>query len=65
MTVLQIIEAETGQKVTPETSLDSLDIDSLEFLQLLIQLSEVSGKTMPDDKIAGIRTVGDLIREMA
>jgi acyl carrier protein len=61
----KIIEVETGQAVTDDTSLDSLDVDSLEFLQLLLQLGEATGKYVPDAKIAAIRTVGDLVRELS
>lgn len=65
MTIYEVIEVETGQKVDDSTSLDSLPVDSLEFLQLLIELSESTGKTIPDEKIAAIRTVGDLARELS
>lgn len=65
MNILEIIEVETGTKVTNETSLDSIDVDSLEFLHLLLQLGEVTGKYISDAKIASIRTVGDLVRELS
>lgn len=65
MTIYDVIEVETGQKVNDSTSLDSLPVDSLEFLHLLIQLGELSGKYVPDDRIAAIRTVGDLVQELS
>lgn len=65
MSVIEVIEVETGVKVTNETPLDSLPIDSLEFLQLLIELAEVTGKNIPDERIASLRTVGDIARELA
>jgi len=56
MNILEIIETETGQKVTNETPLDALNVDSLEFLELLIALG------IPSDDITSFRTVGDLAR---
>lgn len=57
--VLAIVREETGQDVTPETKLETLHMDSLEFLNLLTRLS------IPDAKIEDLETVGDLMREIA
>lgn len=54
--VCAVIEDETGESVTPTTPLDQLNIDSLEFLQLLVVLG------IPSDDIASFETVGDLIK---
>jgi len=56
MTVCEIIEQETGQKVDFSTPIDDLQVDSLEFLYLLIKLD------VPADNIIEFHTVGDLVR---
>lgn len=60
-----VIERLTGQQVTLDTPLEELEVDSLEFLDLLLSLSEVAGKSIEDHKIGSLKTVGDLERELA
>jgi hypothetical protein len=55
--VCAVIEQETGQKVIGETPLDELNVDSLEFLDLLIVLG------VPNDGV--FYTVGDLMKAVA
>lgn len=56
MTVCEIIEQETGQKVDFSTPIDDLQVDSLEYLDLLIKLD------VPMETISGYSTVGDLVK---
>jgi acyl carrier protein len=53
--VCAVIEQETGQRVTPETRLDAMGLDSLDFLNLMVACS------VPDEKVADLNTVGDII----
>jgi acyl carrier protein len=52
--VCRVVEDETGQSVEWDTRIDSLGLDSLDFLNLMV----VCG--VPDDKVAGLETVGDI-----
>jgi len=47
-------------RVTPETSLEELKVDSLLLLELLFELEDKLGVTMPHD-ITPPKTVGDLL----
>jgi len=53
--VMEIVRAETGEDVTPETKLDSLGLDSLEFLDLLLAVGDI-----PDSLVPHLNTVNDL-----
>lgn len=53
--VCEVIKRETGENVAPETLLDSLKLDSLEFMDLLVAIGEV-----PDNKIGALKTVRDI-----
>lgn len=53
--VIALVEEETGQKVTAETELSALGLDSLEFLDLLIRVGNI-----PDAAIPELNTVYDL-----
>jgi len=55
--ICAVIERETGQKVTEDTPLDELNVDSLEFLDLLIVLG------VPND--GEYQTVGDIVKVTA
>ena len=58
--VCAIIERETGKAVTADTQLDSLCADSLEFLQVILAVSEETGKAIPDSALLNFQTVGEL-----
>ncbi|MBO5328768.1 MAG: acyl carrier protein [Clostridia bacterium] len=49
-------------KVTLESDIiKDLGADSLDVVELLMALEDISGKTIPEDKVSDIKTVGDLI----
>ena len=39
-----------------------LGADSLDVVELLTTLEDTTGKTIPEDKVADIKTVGDLVK---
>jgi acyl carrier protein len=53
--VIAVVEEETGHKVTPETELKELGMDSLDFLDLLIRVGDI-----PDAVVPRINKVSDL-----
>lgn len=49
-------------KITPESRIvDDLGADSLDVVELLMTLEDETGKTIPDDKVAEIKTVGEIV----
>lgn len=49
-------------KITKDSKIvDDLGADSLDVVELLMQLEDETGKTIPDDAVAEIKTVGDLV----
>lgn len=65
MTVCDVIERELGLPVTEETALEDLPMDSLEFVDLLLSISNETGRSIPDSKVSELTTVGDIVRELA
>jgi acyl carrier protein len=59
--IAEIIEEVTGiepSEITPEKSfVDDLDIDSLS----MVQTEDKYGVKIPDEDLAGLRTVGDVV----
>lgn len=52
-----------ASKITPESRIvDDLGADSLDVVELLMQLEDQTGKTIPDDKVSTIKTVGDIVK---
>lgn len=39
-----------------------LGADSLDVVELLMTLEDKTGKTIPEDKVADVKTVGDLVK---
>lgn len=54
--VMTIVESESGQTVNLDTDLKDLGLDSLEFLNLMVQLG------IPDASVPYINTVRELTR---
>lgn len=52
--VIQTVEDQAGQRVTLETQLSELGLDSLEFLDLLVQIG------IPDTMAPSLHTVKDI-----
>lgn len=49
-------------KIKPESDIvKDLGADSLDVVELLMTLEDNTGKTIPEDKIEGAKTVGDIV----
>jgi long-chain acyl-CoA synthetase len=56
----------SGQRVAPDTSLQlDLGVDSMEWLNLTLEIGQRAGVELHEDAIARIDTVRDLLREVA
>ena len=64
--IAKILSEQLGvpaSKVTLDSKIvDDLGADSLDIVELLMQLEDSTGKTIPDDKVTEIKTVGDLVK---
>ena len=58
--VLGVIRAEVGD-VQESTTLDELNFDSLELLDLLQKVEGACGVRIPDERIMGINSIGDIV----
>lgn len=49
-------------KITLESRIvDDLGADSLDVVELLMQLEDATGKSVPDEEVTKIKTVGELV----
>ena len=49
-------------RVTPEAHLfDELDLDSIDAVDLVIKLQEMTGKRIKPDEFRSVRTIGDIV----
>jgi len=49
-------------KITLNSNIiDDLGADSLDVVELLMQLEDETGKSIPDDEVSKIKTVGELV----
>lgn len=50
------------ENITPESKLiEDLKADSLDVVELIMDLEQEYGVEIPDDDLPGIRTVGDIV----
>ena len=63
--VAQLLAEQLGipqSKITPESKIiEDLGADSLGVVELLMQLEDETGKTIPDDEVTKIKTVGEIV----
>jgi acyl carrier protein len=50
-----------AEKISPETNLQDLGIDSLDVFTLLFELENAFKISIPDDDVRSIRTVSDIV----
>jgi acyl carrier protein len=62
MTALEIIREEVGPAVQMDDRLDSLGLDSLDLLQLLVRIQDEHEMDIPPAALASLQTVGDIVR---
>ena len=48
-----------GDEATPKQFKEDLDADSLDLVEVVLALEEKFGIEIPDDEIAGVKTVGE------
>jgi len=61
MTPLEVIREEVGP-VDEASALDSLNLDSLELVDLLLKIENACGRKIEFDSIPQMQSVGDLCR---
>jgi acyl carrier protein len=59
---VRVVLAENGcnSQVDASTLLDDLNIDSLEFMDLVLSVNQVCGVNIPDELVPTFVTIGDL-----
>ena len=49
--------------ITPDAKLaEDLDIDSIDAIDMIVRLKEITGKKVPPERFQEVRTVGDIVR---
>ena len=61
ITTLASVKRIPADKVTLETNLQDLGIDSLDVFTLLFELENAFKISIPDDEVRSIRTVNDIV----
>ena len=60
--IVEEIAGVPADEVTPSKSfVDDLDIDSLSMVEIAVQTEDKYGVKIPDEDLAGLRTVGDVV----
>ena len=52
----------TGADIKPETELQSLGIDSLDLVQIIVDAEEKYGITFSNEELSGFVTVSDVVK---
>ncbi len=64
--VAKILSEQLGiavSKITMESDIvKDLGADSLDVVELLMTLEDNTGKTIPEDKVTDVKTVGDVVK---
>ena len=61
MTIIELVEKESGETgLTIDSKFDEIDLDSLEFVELMLQVQSEFGVTIPDALFAKLKSISDL-----
>jgi len=64
LSALVKVKPSSGSGVTPESTLESLGLDSLDTITLMFELESKAGVSIPDEDVRSVRTVGDIIERI-
>lgn len=59
---LDEIKVENASTATMDTTWEELDVDSLDLVELVQSLEDEYGVRIDDEKLKGVKTVGDAVR---
>lgn len=49
-------------QVGPDATFESLELDSLDLVEMTLAVEEETGVTIEDEELEGVRTVGDAVK---
>ena len=52
---------DAGAVVAEARIYEDLDIDSIDAIDLIVRLKEITGKKIPPEKFKEVRTIGDIV----
>lgn len=59
--IQKVVEAETGETVTPNTRLVTLVTDSLEMANLVLEMEAALGIDLPDEDLPKLLSIQDVV----
>ena len=57
----EVVGIEAADVTREKSFVDDLDIDSLSMVEIAVQTEDKFGVKIPDEDLAGLRTVGDVV----
>jgi acyl carrier protein len=61
VSALAKVKPGSANGISPDDTLESLKLDSLDTITLLFELEDRLGVSIPDEEARGVKTVGDII----
>lgn len=63
--VEEVAGVDSAEVTTEKSFTDDLDIDSLSMVEITVAVEDAFKVKIPDDRVAELRTVGDVVRYLA
>ena len=62
--ILKLLKQKTKAKISLDTKISSLDIDSLDFVEMIVETEEKYGLSIPDSKLEELsdKTIKEIIQ---
>ncbi|MGL5205812.1 MAG: acyl carrier protein [Metamycoplasmataceae bacterium] len=60
--ILNIIKRRTNKKISPSTDIKELGLDSLDLVEVVMEIEQELDIKIPDDELTNIKTIDDLIK---
>ncbi|MGL5204688.1 MAG: acyl carrier protein [Metamycoplasmataceae bacterium] len=60
--ILNIIKQRTNKKISPSTNIKELGIDSLDLVEMVMEIEQELDIKISDEELTNIKTIDDLIK---
>ncbi|MGL5732738.1 MAG: acyl carrier protein [Metamycoplasmataceae bacterium] len=60
--ILNIIKHRTNKKISASTNIKELGLDSLDLVEVVMEIEQELDIKIPDDELTNIKTIDDLIK---
>lgn len=60
--IFKVLSAKTNKKFNEDTEISTLDIDSMDLMEIVVDIEESLGISIPDEELTKLKTISDFFQ---